>query len=109
MTAQPSPSAEEDALAVLGKLIASGSSPAQITREIGTLIAGWAKEPEMNPAIAQIRIERLWDSLSKDAADLQEQIADADCEAAQATAQARKALVAMTAAVDALAAAYDRV
>ncbi len=73
------------------------------------MIAGWADEPEMNPATAQVRIERLWDSLSKDAADLQEQIANTDGGDVQATAQARKALVAMTAAVEALAAAHSRV
>lgn len=96
----------DEALAHLGKLIAARASPDKVTAEVGGLIAGWAAEPDFGPAQAQQRIERLWDSLSKDAADLQEQIADADDSAGLAVA--RQMLAAMNAAVAALAAVHGR-
>ncbi len=98
-----------DAFAQLGKLIIAGASPDWVVQEVGTIVASWAAEPEMDSGVAQARIERLWDSLSKDAADLQEQIADAEGGDAQALAQAKRVLAAMTAAVTALAAAHERV
>ncbi len=109
MTEPRDPSPGDDALAYLGKLIASGTSPERITHDIGALIAGWAVEPDMDPGAAQARIERLWDSISKDAADLQEQIADAREEDAGWLSAARRVLTAMNAVVAALAEAHGRV
>ncbi len=108
MDGTPEQSPADDALDRLGGLIGAGASPDRITEEVGTIIAGWAAEAEMDAGIAQARIERLWDSIGKDAADLQEQVADADGEGAEALAQARRVLTAMNAAVTALAAAHER-
>ncbi len=108
MSEASEPSRSNDALAQLGELIAAGASPDRITEEVGTIIASWAAEPEMDGGVAQVRIERLWDSISKDAADLQEQIADAEGGNIEALTQAQRVLAAMNAAVTALAAAHKR-
>ena len=102
------PSPTDDALARLGKLAAAGAPPERMMQEVGGLVAAWAGEAGMNAATAQERVERLWDSLSKDAADLEEGINDADGAGAQEVAGARRALAAMQAAVAALAAAHGR-
>ncbi len=102
------PSPTDDALAQLGKLTAAGASPTRVTQAVGEIIAGWALVADMDAATAQARIERLWDSISKDAAELQEQISDATGADAQALAGARQMLAAMQATVTALAAAHER-
>ena len=102
------PSPTDDALAQLGKLTAAGASPARVTQAVGEIIAGWALEADMDAATAQARIERLRDSVSKDAAELQEQISDATEADAQAQAGAKRMLAAMQATVTALAAAHER-
>ena len=50
------PSPLDQALAHLTKLIAAGTSPDRITREVGTLVASWADEPDMDAGTAQNRI-----------------------------------------------------
>ena len=109
MVETPYLSAQDNALARLGKLIDVGLSPELIVHEVGAIIAGWANEPDMDAGVAQARIERLWDSLSKDAADLQERVVDVEGGDAQSLAQARRVLAAMNAAVMALAAAHERI
>ncbi len=109
MDEAPDSSPANAALVQLGELITAGTSPDGMTQEVGTIIAGWADEPDMDGGVAQSRIERLWDSISKDAADLQEQIADSEGGDAQALAQAKRVLAAMTATVTALAAAHERI
>lgn len=108
----PEPSPADDALALLGKLAAAGAPPARVTQAVGEIVAGWAGEPDMDAGAAQARIERLWDSLGKDAADLQESISDAPegggPGAAQALTAARRTLAALNAAITALAAAHER-
>ena len=104
----PDPSPTDDALAQLGKLTGAGAPPERVVQEVGGLVAAWAEEAGMDAVTAQERVERLWDSLSKDAADLEEQINDADGADAQALAGARHVLAAMQAAVAALAAAHGR-
>ena len=104
----PDPKAIDDALARLGKLTAVGASPASIAQAVGAIVAGWAAEPEIDAGAAQVRIERLWDSLGKDAADLQAQISDADGPGGPALLTAKRRLAAMQAAVAALAAAHER-
>lgn len=102
------PSPTDAALDRLGKLVAAGSPPERVTGTVGEIVAGWADEPDVDAAVARARVERLWDSLSKDAADLQEQIADATGADARALAAAERVLAAMQAAVAALAAAHER-
>ena len=75
--------------------------------EIGEMVAGWAAEG-VDAATAHARVERLWDSLSKDAADLQEQIGDVGGGNAGMLAQARRVLAALDAAVAALTAVSAR-
>lgn len=104
----PEPTPVDDALAQLGKLVAAGAPPDRVTAAVGDLIAGWAAEAEMDAAAARERIERLWDSVSKDAADLEEQISDAEGVTPQALAGAERMLAALRAAVTALAAAHAR-
>lgn len=105
--AEPSPT--EDALVHLAKLTAAGAPPERITEAVGDIVAGWASEADMDAAAAQARIERLWDSVSKDATELDEQISDAAPGAdAQALAGAKRTLTALQAAVTALAAAHER-
>jgi len=101
------PSPIEDALERLGKLTAAGAPPERVTQAVGEIVAGWALEADMDAAAAQARIERLWDSVSSDAADLQEQISDAPGADAQALAGAKRILAALHAAVTALATAHD--
>lgn len=102
------PSPTDAALARLGKLAASGTPPERVAQEVGEMIAAWAEEDGMDAAAARDRVELLWDSVSKDAADLEEAINDADGGGAQDLANARRALAAMQAAVATLAAAHGR-
>ena len=107
--AEPAPiDATDAALDRLGKLVAAGAAPGRVTQAVGEIVAGWAGEADVDAAVARARVERLWDSLSKDAADLQEQIGDAAGTDARALAAAERMLAALHAAVAALAAAHDR-
>lgn len=107
--AEPTPAdATDAALDRLGKLVAAGAPPGRVTQAVGEIVAGWADEPDVDAGVARARVERLWDSLSKDAADLQEQIGDATEADARALAGAKRMLAAMQAAVAALAAAHER-
>ena len=72
------------------------------------MVAGWATEPDMSAGVAQHRLEILWDSAGKDAADLQEQIADTEGASAEASMDARRALATLNALVAALAAVHAR-
>ena len=94
-------------LVEVGRMAAAGAAPDRVTATVGAAIAGWAEEADMDMLSARIRVEQVWDSLSKDAADLQEAIADADG-GGQALAGAKRSLAALQAAVAALAAAHDR-
>jgi hypothetical protein len=98
----------DDALARIGKLVAAAAPADRVTQAVGEIIASWAQEADMGPAAAQARIEQLWDSVSRDAADLQEQISDAAGANSQALAGAQRMLAALQAAVGALAAAHGR-
>lgn len=102
------PSPTDAALDRLGKLAVAGAPPGRVSEAVGEIVAGWATEPDMDAGVAQARIERLWDSLSKDAADLQEQIGDATGADTRALAGAKRMLAALQAAVAALAAAQER-
>lgn len=96
------------ALDRLGRLVAAGTPPERVTRAVGEIVVGWAGEPDMDAGAARARVELLWDSLSKDAADLEAQISDDPGADGRAVAGARRALAAMQAAVAALAAAHGR-
>ena len=100
------PSPTEDALEQLGRLATAGAPRARIAEAVGSIVAAWADEPDMNASAAQARIEEVWDSLGKDAADLEEQISDADSPDAPALAAARRTLASLQAAVSVLAAAH---
>ena len=96
------------ALAQLGALAAAGAPPERVVQAVGEIVAGWAAEADMDTFTAKARVERLWDSVSRDAADLEEQIGDAAGTDAGSLAGARRMLAAMQAAVTALAAAHER-
>ena len=98
----------EDGLDQLGRLATAGASRVQIAEAIGRIVAAWADEPDMSASVAQARIEEMWDSLGKDAADLEQQIGDADNPDAAALAAARRTLASLQAAVAILAAAHAR-
>ncbi len=102
------PSPVDAALAHLGRLTAAGTPPERVIQTVGEIVAGWAGEPDMDAETARARTERLWDSLSKDAADLEEQISDTAGPDVQALAGAKRMLAALQAAVAALAAAHER-
>ena len=104
----PDPSPTDDALARLSKLTVAGTPPERVVQEVGEMVAAWAGEAEMDAATAQERIGLLWDSMSKDAADLEEAISDADGTEGEDLASAKRVLAAMQAAVNALAAAHGR-
>ena len=106
--ALPTDDALVGALEHLSKLISARMAPDRIAMAIGAMVAAWALEPDMDPAAAQHRVGLLWDSVSKDAADLQEQIADAEGATPQAASDARRALATMNAIVAALAAVNER-
>lgn len=106
--APTAPSPFDDAVAHLGRLAAAGAPPERVTQAVGEMVAGWAAEAGMDAATAQARIERLWDSLGKDAAGLEEQINDVAGADARVLAEARRVLAALQAAVTALAAAHER-
>ena len=103
-----------DAQASLSRLAAAGATPARIAQEVGAIVAGWASEPDMAEAetgagaVAQTRIESLWDGFTRDAAELQEQIGDAAGPDKQALALARRQLAALRAVAAALLAAHGR-
>lgn len=97
-----------DAQASLSRLAAAGAPPARIAQEVGTLVAGWASEPDMAGGTALARIECLWDGFTRDAAELQEQISDAAGPDRQALRLARQQLAALRAVAAALAAAHGR-
>ena len=102
------PSPVDDALAELGTLAAAGAGPERMVQAVGAIVAGWATEAEMDAGVAQARIERMWDSLGKDAANLEEAISDTTDAGMQALAGAMRTLAALQAAVAALAAAHGR-
>ena len=105
----PTPlSPTEDALDQLGRLAAGGASRARIAEAVGRIVAAWADEPDMSASAAQARIEEVWDSLGKDAADLEQQIGDTAEPDATALATARRTLACLQAAVATLAAAHAR-
>lgn len=98
----------DEAQARLGKLAAAGAPPARATLEVGNLVAGWASEADMAGAMAQARIEALWDGFTRDASDLQEQISDAESSGTTAPGLAQRQLAALQAIVAALQAAHER-
>lgn len=102
------PSPLDDALAELGRLATAGAGPERVTQAVGAIVAGWAEEAEVDAGVAQARIERLWDSLGKDAADLEAAISDTDDADQQALTGAQRTLAALQAAIAALAAAHER-
>ena len=102
------PPAVEAALEQLGKLTSAGTAPDAVIRLVGEIIAGWADEVDMDAATAQDRISQMWDSLTKDEADLEEAISDAGEGDPEAIAMARRMRAALQAAVRALAAAAER-
>ena len=104
--AEPSPL--DDALARLGAMAQAGASPERIEQAVGDIVAGWALEADMDPATALARIERLWDSASKDASELEERINDAGAADAKALAGAKRMLAAFHATTAALAAAHEQ-
>ena len=102
------PSPIQDALAQLAKLAAAGAAPEQVVQAVGEIVAGWASEAEMNPETAQDRVAQMWDSVSRDAAGLQEQISDSGGADQPGLAGAQRTLGALHAAELALATAHDR-
>ena len=98
----------DQALAQLSALTAAGAAPERIMQEVGTLVAGWAGEPEMDADAARTRIELMWDGLGKDAADLQATISDAGPVDAGTLGGAKRMLTALQAAIAALTAAHAR-
>ena len=93
----------EAALAEIGKLAAAGAPQDQVVQLVGETVASWAGEEDMSPEAARNRIEQVWDSLGKDAADLEEAISDG-----ANAAGAERPLGVLRAAIAALAAAHDR-
>ena len=108
MTSTPADDPTDDAIATLLKLATAGAPPDRVVQTVGSMIAAWAEEPEMTPATAQSRIERLWDVLGKDTDDLQASISDAEGNEGPALTAANRTLAALQAAVAALAAAHAR-
>jgi hypothetical protein len=107
--AQPGvPDAVEAALERLGKLTAAGASPDAVTQMVGEIVAGWAGEADMDAATAQARIGQMWDSLTKDEADLEEAINDAGEGDGASLAMARRMGAALQAAICALATVAER-
>lgn len=102
------PSPAETTLARLEKLTAAGASPDRVIQVLGELVAGWADEPDIDPAAARIRVEHMWDAVSRNAADLQEQIADFETVDKHALAAARRTLSALQAAEATLATMLER-
>ncbi len=102
------PSATDAALMRLGALASAGATADAVTRAVGEIVAGWAAAEDADIGTAMARIELLWDSVSRDAADLQEQIGLATEADARSLAEAARRLAAMRAAVSALAAAHGR-
>jgi len=103
---QPTPAG--DALAELAKLTTAGTPPDKVMEAVGRIIAGWAEEPDLDTAEVQSRIGMLWDSTTKDAAELEEQISDSEGANAASLAGAKRVLAALRAATRALAAAHER-
>ncbi len=102
------PSPVETALEQVGKLATAGAAPDVMMQAVGGIVAGWAGEADMDAAAAQVRIGQMWDSLTKDAADLEEAISDAGEGNAASLALARRMLAALRAAIRALAAASEQ-
>ena len=102
------PPAAELALEQMGRLIQAGAAPDAVIRTAGEIIAGWADEPDMDGPTAQARIGGIWDSLTKDEADLEAAISDAGDGDAAGLAQARRMQAALQAAIQVFAAAAER-
>lgn len=102
------PDAVEAALEQLGKLTTAGASPDAVTRMVGEIVAGWAGEADMDAATAQTRVGQMWDSLTKDEADLEEAINDAGEGDGASLAMARRRRAALQAAIRALAMVAER-
>lgn len=108
MVDEGTPSPVEGALAELGRLAATGTPAERMVAAVGALVAGWADEADMDAGVARDRVEQMWDSLGKDAADLQAAISDAGDGGGQALVAAKRTLSALQAAVGALAAVHGR-
>ena len=107
--AQPGvPDAVEAALERLGRLTVAGASPDAVTQMVGEIVAGWAGEADMDAATAQARIGQMWDSLTKDEADLEEAINDAGEGHGASLEMARRMGAALQAAIRALATLAER-
>ena len=104
----PDEAALDASQARLTKAAAAGAPPATVILEVGDMIASWASEADISNAMAQARIERLWDGFTRDASELQEQLGDADNPDGMALALAQRQLAALQAIVAALQAAHDR-
>ncbi|MGI4954710.1 MAG: hypothetical protein ACRYGM_23130, partial [Janthinobacterium lividum] len=102
------PDPVEAALERLGKLTAAGASADAVTGMVGEIVAGWGGEADMDAAAAQARIGQMWDSLTKDEADLEEAISDAGEGEGASLATARRIRAALQAAIRALAAVAER-
>lgn len=89
-------------------MAASGAPADRVTSAVGAAIASWADEADMDAATARARVEQVWDSVGKDAADLEAAISDAEGSGGQGLVAAKRSLAALQAAVAALAAAHDR-
>ena len=102
------PSAVEAALERVGKMAAAGAAPDAVVGLVGEVVAGWAAEADMDAETAQARITEMWDSLTKDEADLEEAISDAGDGNAVGLALAQRMRAALQAAIQTLAAASAR-
>ena len=101
---QDTPSPLDQAVAQLAALVAKGPPPDAAVQLVGTIVSGWAEEPDMSSDVMQDRVGQWWDGLSTDAAALQEQLADAEGGNAAQLDQGRRVLAALNAAVATLAA-----
>ena len=98
----------EAALERIGRLTAAGATPDAVTRAVGEIVAGWADEAGVDAGTAQSRVGEMWDSLTRDEADLEAAINDAGEGDPAALATAGRMQTALQAAIQALAAVAER-
>lgn len=102
------PPPTEIALARLEKLTLAGASPDRVIQTIGEIVAAWADEPEMHAETARLRVEQMWDAVSRNVADLGEQLNDFETSDRLAVGAARRTLAALQAAEATLALMLER-
>lgn len=90
------------AIVRLMALAAKGVPPHRIAREVEIIVAGWLREPDVDPLTAKSWLEEMREQIVAGVADAEEQVSYVDPDDAAAAKQAGLTLAALQASRDAV-------